>query len=218
MLALVASGSHQWKVFLLCLVTFAGGGLLAAACSGATSEGPPRLALLAPREASGPLDSPAIQAAFKIQNALDAPAAQSAMEAYLGRRYGGDWIVNNGKRGVLYIGVIQLTAADQNYTRNHIHMGLHARFRLVDERYSMAQLTAFQALVDKYVEHHRQGTLLDQHPFASIGVSPLNDAVVFGVPQADAAFWIRQIQPLLPYDALVIEYGSPPIADTTGRP
>ena len=139
------------------------------------------------------------------------------MAVYLRHRYAGDWIVNNGKRGVLYIGVVQLTDADQQYARNHIHMGLDASFHLVDEKYSMAQLTAFQALVEKYVERHSNGTVLDQHPFSSIGASPLNNAVVFGVPKADAGFWIRQIQPLLPYDALVIEYGSPPIANVMGH-
>jgi hypothetical protein len=204
---------HHQKHSLRFLLASAGIALAAAACGGNPSEQAPRLAVLAPREASGPLDSPAIQAAFKIQDALNAPAADATMEAYLGRRYAGAWIVNNGKRGVLYVGVVRLTNADQRYARIHIHMGPHATFHLVDEKYSMAQLTAFQAVVSKYVDRHSNGTLLDQHPFASIGASPLNNAVVFGVPKTDAAFWIRQIQPLIPYDALVIEYESPGIAN-----
>jgi hypothetical protein len=131
------------------------------------------------------------------------------MAGYLRNRYAGDWIVNNGRRGVLYIGVVHLTAGDQRYAENHVHMGLHASFRLVGEHYSMMQLEAFDAKVEKYVDGRATGSTLERHPFASIGVSPLNNAVDFGVPMKDAAFWLRLIQPLLPYDALVVQYGAP---------
>jgi hypothetical protein len=135
------------------------------------------------------------------------------MRSYLGRRSAGFWIVNNGKTGVVYIGIVHLTDADRRYAQSHIHMGMHASFALVNETYSLSQLTTFQSVVDKYVERASSKAILRQHPYASIGVSPENNAVEFGVPKADAAFWLPKIQPLLPYDALVVRYGAPPVAD-----
>src|ERR1700688_3893947 len=66
--------------------------LVAASCGGTQA---PRTAIQLPREATGPSNSPAIQAAFAIQDQLDLPASQSTMQTYLGTRYAGDWIVNN---------------------------------------------------------------------------------------------------------------------------
>jgi hypothetical protein len=182
--------------------------LVAAGCGGAAQAPPPRLAVQLPREASGPLDSPAIQAAFAIQRALDLPAAPSTMQAYLGRRYGGDWIVNNGKRGILYVGVVHLTAADQSYARSHIHLGRHASLRLVNETFSATQLNSFDRLVVNYVEHRSTSKVLAEHPLGSFGVSAVNNAVDLSVPKSDASFWIAPIRRLIPYDALVIQYSS----------
>jgi hypothetical protein len=195
---------------------FAGIVLLVAAC-GRSPEAAPRLAVEPAHEASGPLDSPAVQAAFKIQAALDTPVAQATMRFYLGRRYAGDWIVNNGKRGVLYIGEVGPTATDQAYARRHIHMGPHASFRLVDEKYSMSQLERFQSVIEKDMKRIGTPKILRVHPFVSIGVSPSNNAVIVGVPEKDAGYWLPKLQPLLPYDALAVQYGPVAVADRSLR-
>jgi hypothetical protein len=182
---------------------------LLAGCGGKEAEPAPRLAIPAPKGVQGGIGSPGVKAAFAIQGALDAGAAQATMASYLGNRFAGSWIVNNGKRGILYIGVVHPTADDQRYADRTIEMGPHASFRLVAERYSMNQLAAFDSKVSHYVASHAKTKAVQEHPFSSIGISEVNNAVEFGLPRADAAFWIPQIQPLLPYEALVIQYGGP---------
>jgi len=182
-----------------------------AGCSGThQSEPPPRMAVQLPKGPSGPSNSPGVIAGFAIQNALNVPVAQATMESYLGSRWADDWIVNNGKRGILYIGVVHLTRADKQYATKHIRMGADATFQLVSEKYSLAQLNHFQKVVEGYVESGNK--LLNQHPFASFGVSAPDNAIDFEVPKKDAAFWIERIQPLIPYNALVIQYGAAPQA------
>ncbi len=177
--------------------------LIAANCGGTQA---PRTAIQLPREATGPANSPAIQAAFAIQDQLDMPASQSTMRTYLGTRYAGDWVVNNGRTGVLYVGVVHPVNADRGYARSHIHMGPDASIKLVNEKYTMNQLNAFDATVSKYMESHAKGKVLSEHPFVGFGVSQPDNAVRFVVSRRDSAFWLPQIQPLLPYDALVVEY------------
>jgi hypothetical protein len=179
--------------------------LVAAACGGVEA---PRIAVELPRGPSGPSDSPAVQAAFAVQGALNLPASQATMRVYLGNRYAGDWIINNGKTGVLNVGVVQLTPADKAYARKHIHMGSGASIRLINEKYSMRQLTSFQAKVSRYVESHSKGKVLEQHPFVGFGPSDPDNAVELRVSKRDAAYWIPRIQPLLPYDAFVVQYTS----------
>jgi len=155
---------------------------------------------------SGPSNSSGVIAGFAIQNALNAPVAQATMESYLGNRWADDWVVNNGKRGTLYIGVVHLTSLDKQYATKHISMGADATFHLVSEEYSLAQLNHFRKVVEGYVESGKK--LLNQHPFSGLGVSAPDNAVDFVVPKKDAAFWIKRIQPLIPYNALVIQYGA----------
>jgi hypothetical protein len=189
------------------LMASVGVALLIAGCSGGPTAGqPPRLASPEPHGARGTLDSPDVQAALKIQDALDAPAAVATMMRYLGAdRYADVWISNNGKNGVLYVGVVHLSEADQRYAADHIHTGPHTSFRLVDETYSKAQLLRYQSVLTSYIK--RQGnTVASRHPWAGVSVSPNDNAVEFDVPKMDAAFWIKRIQPLLPYDALVVRY------------
>jgi hypothetical protein len=188
-----------------CLLGLGVTALIAASCGGTE---PPRIAIQLPREATGPSNSPAIQAAFAIQDQLDLPTSQSTMQTYLGNRYAGDWIINNGKTGILYVGAVHLVNADERYARGHVHMGPDASVKLVNEKYSMTQLNAFDAIVSKYVEDHAKGKVLSEHPFVGFGVSQPDNAVRFVVSRRDSGFWLPRIQPLLPYDALVVEYSS----------
>jgi hypothetical protein len=149
-----------------------------------------------------------VRSAFAVQRALNLPTSQATIQAYLGKRYAGDWIVNNGKTGVLNVGVVRLSDTDRNYAKRHIHMGAGASIRLINEMYSMRQLDSFQAKVGKYVESHTKGKVLEQHPFLGFGVSPPDNAVELTVSKTDAAYWIPRIQPLLPYDAFVVQYSS----------
>src|ERR1700722_10940105 len=179
--------------------------LVAASCGG---TGAPRTAVQVPREASGPSDSPAVQRAFAVQGELDLPESQSTMQRFLGSRFAGDWIANNGKTGVLYVGVVHLVDADQRFARSHVHMGPDASVKLVNERYSMTRLEEFNTVVGQYIESHTKGNELERHTFDSFGPSPPDNAVELTVSREDAKFWIPRIQPLLPYNAFVIRYSS----------
>jgi len=130
------------------------------------------------------------------------------MQTNLGTRYAGDWVVNNGKTGVLYVGAVHLVNADQRYARSHIHIGPDASIKLVNERYSMTKLDGFDALVGRYIDSHTKGKNLERHLFDGFGVSPPDNAVELTVSREDAKYWIPRIQPLLPYDAFVIQYSS----------
>ena len=105
------------------------------------------------------------------------PASQTTMEAYLGSRYAGDWVVNNGKTGILYVGAVDLVNADQKYASSHLRMGSDASVKFVNEKYSMTQLDAFDEVVEKYINSHTKGKNLGQHLFDSFGVSPPDNAV-----------------------------------------
>ena len=185
---------------VLCLVI-----LIATGCGGTRS---PRTATQLPREASGPSDSPAVQSGFAVQGALNMPASQTTMEAYLGSRYAGDWVVNNGKTGILYVGAVHLVNADQKYASSHLRMGSDASVKFVNEKYSMTQLDAFDEVVEKYINSHTKGKNLGQHLFDSFGVSPPDNAVELTLSRQDAKYWIPRIQPLLPYEAFVVQYSS----------
>jgi hypothetical protein len=139
------------------------------------------------------------------------------MQAYLGSRYGGEWIVNNGKRGILYVGVVRLTAADQRFARNHIHMGQRANISLVSERYSMTRLDAYDAVVNRYVESHTRDGELENHPFLGFAVSPPDNAVKLIVSKNDSAFWITTMRRLVPNDAFVVQYSSVTAAAAMGK-
>lgn len=191
--------------------------LIAAACGGATLGKAPRQAVQLPRGPRGPSDSPAIKGAFAVQGELDLPASQSTMLTHLGSRYAGTWIVNNGRRGVLYIGAVHLSGADRAYARGHIHMGRNATFSLVNERYSMTQLDGYDSMVSKYVEKHYKSKGRVEHLFLSLGVSPPDNAVKLVVSKTDAAFWIPRIQRLVPYDAFVVRYSSARAATAASR-
>jgi hypothetical protein len=189
--------------------------LITAACGGNTQTQvqAPRLAVQLPRGPTGPFGSPAVHSALVIQGALDLPTSQSTMRTYLGRRYAGDWIVNNGRRGTLFVGGVHLTRADQAYARNHLHVGPGAGFILLGERYSMTQLDSYQSVVSRYIDNHTKGKELDKHLFVGFGVYPPDNAVELTVSRRDAAYWVPRIQPLIPYDAFVVQYS--PIRATT---
>ena len=157
---------------------------------------------------SGPYESPAIQSAFAIQDALNLDVSEPTIKAYLGHRFAGSWIINDGHKGVLYVGVVRLTQADGAYAKSHIHMGRGASISLVSERYTMTQLDSYQIVVSKYVEGHTKGKVQADHPFVGFGVYVPDNAVAFRVSRRDATYWIPRIQPLIPYDALVIEYSA----------
>ena len=130
------------------------------------------------------------------------------LQTYLGRRYAGAWIINNGRHGVLYIGVVHLTSPDRQYARNHIRMGRKGGISLVNERYSMAQLNAYNAVVTKYAERTGKRAVLKRHPFLGFGVSSPDNAVRFTLPEKDAEFWATPILRLVPYSAFVVQYSS----------
>jgi hypothetical protein len=130
------------------------------------------------------------------------------MQTYLGRRYAGAWIINNGRHGDLYIGVVHLTSPDRQYARKHIHMGRKGGNSLVTERYGMAQLNAYNAVVTRYVERTGKRAVLKRHPFLGFGVSPPDNAVRFTLPKKDAEFWTTPILRLVPYSAFVVQYSS----------
>ena len=157
---------------------------------------------------AGPAESPVIQSAFAIQDALNLDVSVPTIKAYLGHRFAGSWIINDGHKGVLDVGVVDLTRADRTYAKSHIHMGPGASIQLVTERYTMTQLDSYGVVVSKYMASHATGKVLAKHPFIQDGVYVPDNAVAFRVSRRDAAYWIPRIQPLIPYDALVIEYSS----------
>ncbi len=130
------------------------------------------------------------------------------MQRYLGKRYAGAWIVNDGRHGVLYVGVVHLRGVDRQFAKSRIHMGRRGAISLVNERYSMTQLNAFDAIVSRYVERTGKRKVMEKHPFLGFGVSPPDNAVRFTLPKNDATFWTTPILRLVPYAAFVVQYSS----------
>jgi len=130
------------------------------------------------------------------------------IKAYLGYRFAGSWIINDGRKGVLYVGVVHPTQADSAYTKSHIHMGPNASISLVGEQYTMTQLDSYQAIIREYMESPANGSALTDYPASGFDVYPPDNAVDFTVSEQDASYWIPRIQHLIPFDALVINYSS----------
>lgn len=148
--------------------------------------------------ATGSVTSPVIQSSFILQGELNFISNDNVMKAYLGQRYGGSWIENDGRVAVLNVGVVGLTDGDQHYMEQKTKtFSANTGVELVNVAHSWSSRQGYWRTIGHYSNARPLGTM-------SGGVyAPDNDIQVMVTPQEKAA--AEKIQRLVPAGVVQIQ-------------
>jgi hypothetical protein len=164
-----------------------------------------------PEDGAGTLAIAAAQAALDISGTLDA-----ARQTY-GASFAGWWIDNCGTAPVLNVMVASSSAqsrrAEERF-RGRLAPHVSGTTQVHYGKYSLGQLTGYLDSIEQYA--NKNFTTPTNAPSSNwvMTIDPIDNAVVIELAHADARF-LAQVQPLVPADALRIEWDDTSTATTS---